>query len=63
MLLITIENKNSSFDLLHNTFKPGLESQIAVFRNWKYQTSNENFILRLSQAGMVQPVLRSHALI
>ena len=43
------------------SFKQGLKSQIAVFRDLKYQTSNQNFIPRLSQAGVVQPVLRSQA--
>ena len=43
------------------TFKPDLESQIGVFRDLKCQTSNLNFILRVSQAGVVQPVLRSQA--
>ena len=43
------------------TFKPGLKSQIAVFHDLKYQTLNQNFILRLTQAGVVQPVLRPQA--
>ena len=38
------------------TFKPGLKSQIAVFCDLKYQTSKKNFILRSSQAGVVQLV-------